>query len=241
MYPIICQIGSLTVYSYGFMLAVAVFVCTYFLQKEAKRKNINPDTVVDLVFWIIAGGIVGCRIFYIFLNLSFFIENPSEIFMIHHGGLAWQGGLILGAATAFVLIRRKGLPVLGTLDLFVPYLALGQAIGRIGCFLNGCCYGKEVSWGIYFPVHHARLQPTQLYSALGLLALFFVLKKYNESHKKAGETFVFYLILASLLRFTVEFFRADHTNVFFGLSIFQIVCLCIMMAALYVKSSLSKS
>lgn len=241
MHPVICQIGSLTVYSYGLMLAVAVFICTFFLQKEARRKGIDPNVIVDLVFWIVVSGIVGCRIFYVFLNFSFFAENPSEIFKIHHGGLAWQGGLILGTVTALVLIKSKGLSVKGTLDMFAPYIALGQAIGRIGCFLNGCCYGRESVWGIYFPVHQARLYPTQLFDALGLLAVFFILKKFNNAGKKPGETFVLYLIMASSLRFVVEFFRADHEYVFLNLSVFQIVCIFVIVVAIYVKRILSQS
>ncbi len=153
--------------------------------------------------------------------------------MLQRGGLAWQGGLIFGTATAAWLIRKHRLSLWKTIDFFIPYAALGQSIGRIGCFLNGCCYGREVDWGIYFPVHQAHLHPTQLYDALGLFLIFWILKRYTVIRKKDGEVFVLYLLLASAQRFTIEFFRADHTIVFWGLSIFQVVSLAVISCAVY--------
>lgn len=156
---------SVTIYSYGFMLAVAVILCTFLLSRDARREGIETDVITDLVFWIVIGGIIGARFFYILLNYSFFVDHPFEVIMIQKGGLAWQGGLIFGALTAVSFIRRKKLFLPAVLDLVAPYLALGQSIGRVGCFLNGCCFGKEFAQGVYFPVHAARLHPTQLYLA----------------------------------------------------------------------------
>lgn len=190
---------------------------------------------MDLVFWVVVGGIVGARVFYIFLNKEFFLEHPTEIIMLHHGGLAFQGSLIAGLITGLVFIRRRGLPLGRTLDLVSPYIALGHAIGRIGCFLNGCCYGKPWIYGIYFPVHEERLHPTQLYESLGLLLLFLFLKNLQSRNQVPGRVFIWYLLLASALRFGVEFFRADHLELFWGLSIFQMVSLGVFAAGLYAK------
>ena len=165
---------SVTIYSYGLMLAIAVIVSTLMLVQEARRYNIKSDIIFDLVFWAVIGGILGARLFYILLNYPYFIQYPNEMIMIQKGGLAWQGGLIFGALFTVSFIKAKELLVSKTLDLLVPYLALGQSIGRIGCFLNGCCFGREVSWGIYFPVHDATLHPTQLYLA-GVYFLIFIL------------------------------------------------------------------
>lgn len=238
MHPIVCQIGPLTVYSYGLLLAVAVFVCSLLLQEEFKRRNLPFESAFDLVFWIVLAGIVGCRIFFVLLNLPVFIENPAEIFMLQHGGLAWQGGLIAGALTAVILVRRKNLPLLKTLDIFAPYVALGQSIGRVGCLLNNCCYGRPVEWGLLFPGYDVRLHPAQIYESLGLIAVFFILKAAMERTHRDGEIFVLYLALASLLRFTVEFFRADHELIFGMLSIFQIMTLIFMGVAVNVYTQL---
>ncbi len=231
MYPVIVQLGHLTIYSYGLMLAVAVIVCTFLLSRDARRKGISPEMVFDLAFWTVLAGIVGARLFYIILNWEFFRQNIFEMVMIQKGGLAWQGGLIFGGLAGVGFVKRRKLPLLEMLDLAAPYIALGQSIGRIGCFLNGCCYGKEVSWGIFFLVHHAHLHPTQLYSALGLFVIFVILRYYpkfcspSQSGAGKGSVFLLYLVLASAERFGVEFFRGDHQELFLGLSIYQWVCL----------------
>ncbi len=233
MHPILGQIGPLTIYAYGLMLAVAVFVCAYLLQKEFERRELPGEVACDLVFWIVLSGVAGCRIFFILLNLRFFIDNPGEILMLQHGGLAWQGGLMAGSLAAIILVQRKKLPFFKTLDLFVPYVALGQAIGRVGCLLNGCCYGKPVAWGLYFPVYEARLHPTQVYESLGLLAVFLILKSALHRPHRDGGILVLYLVLASLLRFAVEFFRADHELLLWNLSVFQIMTLIFLGIAAY--------
>jgi len=236
MLPIICQIGPATIYSYGLMLAMAVIVCTFLLTKDAKREGIGQEFILDLVFWTILGGILGARIFFVILNLSFFLENPFQIFMIQNGGLAFQGGLILGGIVGVGFVKKKKQSVTKLLDLSAPYLALGHGIGRIGCFLNGCCYGRHLDWGIFFPVHGDHLHPTQLYATIGLVVIYFVLKRAQKSSPYGGSIFILYLILASVLRFSIEFFRADHVEIFLGLSIFQLVCMVLFFGALYVHS-----
>jgi phosphatidylglycerol:prolipoprotein diacylglycerol transferase len=132
----------------------------------------------------------------------------------------------------------KKLPLWPTLDLVVPYAALGQAIGRLGCFLNGCCQGKPVSWGIYFPVHQASLHPTQLYSAASLLLIFVLLKSLRKLNLHAGSLFFWYLILASGERFFVQFLRADYDPVWGGLGVFQIVNVVTILLALVIYGNI---
>ena len=220
------------------MLAVAVVVCSFLLAREARRRGTDPNVLMDLVFWIVLFGILGARVFFIFLNLDIFVADPMEIIKLQHGGLAFQGGLIGGFLAGWIYMRLKKMPVLSTLDLIAPFIALGHSIGRIGCFLNGCCYGKPVPWGIYFPVHNERLHPTQLYESFGLLLLFFLLKRYEKRPHADGEVFCVYLILAAALRFPNEFLRADHTEILWGLSIFQLVSIGIFAAGLYGQSVL---
>lgn len=241
MFPIICQFGPVTVYSYGFMLAVAALVCTFLASRDAKKIGIPPGVIPDFTFWTVVAGISGARLFYILLNFRFFMDHPLEIIMIQNGGLAWHGGLIAATVVAIRFIRKKGLPLATMLDLIAPYAALGESIGRIGCFLNGCCFGREVAWGVYFPVHDARLHPTQLYAMAGLCILFFILRHYRKiasrrepTGKIPGDVFVLYLFGASLLRFTIEFFRADHYVLVLGLSVYQWVCVGLIAVAVYV-------
>lgn len=229
MYPQICQIGPFPIYSFGLMFLLALVICSYLLSREAGKYGLSADEIYDLVFWVVVAGIVGARLFFIFLNLPFFVENPGEILLLNKGGLAWQGGLILGFSVGLFYARRLKIQALFLGDLLAPYVALGQGIGRIGCFLNGCCYGRPVSWGLYFPVHHDRLHPTQLYDFTGLLLIFFVLKYFQKFLPKQGQTLALYLILASVERFINEFFRADHEPFFFGLSIFQVVSLAVFL------------
>lgn len=215
------------------MLAVAFAVCLFLLQREAKRQNFSSLQISDLAFWVLVFGLLGARIFYILFNLKFYIENPREIVMLSHGGLIWYGGLFTALIFAAAFLKIKKLPLLKTLDLFAPFLALGQAIGRLGCFLNGCCYGKPLSWGIYFPLHGERLHPTQLYSAFNLLIIFLGLRLLQKRPGPSGRILFLYLLLAPLERFSVEFFRGDSAPIFLGLTGFQLISLVIVVVALY--------
>ena len=222
-------------------MAISVIICSFLLAKDAHRKGINKDDVIDFVFWVVVFGILGARVFYILMNLSFFLDDPLEMIMLQHGGLAWQGSFVSGTITSILYARRKKWPLFMVLDLGAPYLALGQSIGRIGCFLNGCCYGHASSWGIYFPVHGARLIPTQLYSMAGLFCVFLILKKSQRKVMTPGFIFVKYLYLAASLRFFIEFARADHFVLLGGLSVYQYVCLGIFSMAVILTIVLKKT
>ncbi|VAW12650.1 Prolipoprotein diacylglyceryl transferase, partial [hydrothermal vent metagenome] len=233
MYPTLLNIGPISIKSYGLMMAIAFMFCAFLLGREAPKHGIKSEVMIDFVFWVAISGIIGARIYFILISLDYFLQYPVDMIMLHKGGLAWQGGLISSVLTAIYYFKKNNLPVLKTFDLAAPYIALGQSIGRIGCFLNGCCYGKPVSWGIYFPVHNARLHPTQLYSTLGLLIVFFVLKKFHRSSPADGKVFTLYIMLASALRFFIEFYRAEPYYEFFGFSIFQIFCIGFFVISFY--------
>jgi phosphatidylglycerol:prolipoprotein diacylglycerol transferase len=220
MVPILYKCGFLTIYTYGVCVAIAFLLSSWLVSLEARRRKLNEDAVYNLCIVILAGGIIFARLFYVVLNLRFFLGNPFEIVMLQHGGLVWFGGLMGAIFCALGFIKFKKMPVLKTLDLLVPYAALAQGIGRIGCFFNGCCYGKESAFGIYFPVHGRVLFPSQLLDSLTLL-LIFVILRLNGEKRRDGEILAFYLMLASLQRFLLEFVRGDLRPFYFSLSIFQ--------------------
>jgi phosphatidylglycerol---prolipoprotein diacylglyceryl transferase len=233
MHPILFTIGSLPIHTYGVMIALGVLVCSYFLSKDAKLYNISQETAYDLVFWCMVGGFIGARIFYVFIKWPDFSNNPTEILMFWNGGLAWQGGFLGGALAGVWFARRKKLSLRPILDLVAPYIALGQSIGRIGCFFNGCCYGRHVYWGIYFPAPlDDHLYPTQLFECIGLFIIFLILKRAQAKPHQDGFIFVLYLWLAAIERFIIEFYRGDTIPFWLGLSLAQYVALGIFAAGL---------
>lgn len=232
MYPEICKIGPFTVYSYGLMMVAAFITASLLACRQAKKQNIDPDKIFNLLFTVFIFGIIGGRIFYIINNLSYYIKNPLEMIMLQKGGLVWYGGLTLGIISGLIFLRKEKLSVYPVLDVVTPFVALGQSIGRIGCLLNGCCFGRESIYGIYFPVHHAVLIPTQAYSSLLLILIFIILRIMQERPHKKGEIFFLYLLLYSGMRFFIEFFRADSPTIFGGLTIFQLISIIIFLLSL---------
>ncbi len=155
MCPIIYKIGFFTIYAYGFMLAAAFIISSALAGFQAKKQGVSADAVFNFLFIVFISGVIGARIFYIIENISYYFSNPLEIIMFNHGGLSWFGGLILGSISGILYLRKNKLDIYKTLDLIIPFVALGQAIGRIGCLLNGCCFGKEsLHFGLYFSVYN---------------------------------------------------------------------------------------
>ncbi len=230
MRPVLVKIRALTIYSYGFMLAVAFFIGTLLARLEARRKEIDPDIVLDLVLVIAAGGIIGARLFYVIGNWQQFAKTPISVFAIWQPGLVFYGGLFGGAIGVLIFTRVKNLFLWDIADAITPSLALGYAIARIGCFLNGCCYGAPSSmpWAVNFfdvPRH-----PTQLYSFVYSLVIFGIIWFSRKRIKAPGILFWSYLGLYTISRFTVEFFRVSQ-SVIFGLSAAQIISIFVFIMA----------
>jgi phosphatidylglycerol:prolipoprotein diacylglycerol transferase len=218
MYPEICKIGPFTIYSYGIMLLVAFLTSSFLAKAQAKKHNLSPELIFDVSFIVFISGIIGARVFYTLENLGYYIKNPLEIIMLQHGGLSWFGGLILGTLVGIKYLKVRRIPIYKVVDLIMPFVALGQAIGRIGCFLNGCCFGKT-------------LIPVQLYSSLILIIIFVILRFLQERPHRDGEIFFTYLILYCVKRFFIEFLRSDNAIIVFGLTLFQLLSLIIFFLA----------
>ncbi|HAJ57042.1 MAG TPA: prolipoprotein diacylglyceryl transferase [Candidatus Omnitrophica bacterium] len=220
MLPILFKCQFFTVYTYGVFVAIAFIVSTVLLTRRARGAGLSEEAVYNLCILLLASGIISARLFYIVLNLDYFAADPFEVFKLQHGGLVWFGGLIGAVICGFIYMRYKKLSFVPMLDLFVPYVALGQAIGRLGCFFNGCCYGREAVWGIFFPVHGRALIPSQLFDSLTLFFIFLFLR-FMQKRLTGGRVFLMYLILASAQRFIMEFVRGDERPFYLSLSVFQ--------------------
>jgi len=233
MQPEICSIGPFVVYSYGVMLVLAFLIAVTLASKEARRQGIDPNFIFNLNFIVFISGIIGARLFYVFENLGYYLKSPQEIVMLSHGGMSWFGGFFLGLASGIVYLKKRKQGVYRTLDLVVPFLALAQSLGRIGCFFNGCCFGKVSSYGIYFPVHEKILIPTQLYSSFLLVVIFVILRFIQSRTHKVGFVFYSYIFLYSIKRFVIEFFRADNKLVIFNLTLFQLISIFLFFFSLF--------
>lgn len=240
MFPVICKIGPITFYSYGLLLAIAVVVSSILASMRARVENINPEIIFNLCFLSFIFGIIGARIFYIIENFHYYFKNPLEIIMLQHGGLSWYGGLAAGIIFAVLYIKKRRLALYKILDLISPFLALGQAIGRIGCLLNGCCFGSVYISGLYFGVHNLIIIPVQIISSGILILIFLLLRFFQNKPHREGQIFFLYLLLYSLKRFFVEFWRRDNPAFFLGFSLFQIISIAIFVFSAIKLFSLTK-
>ena len=229
MHPVLFKCPLFTIYTYGVFVALAFFVSSWLVSLEAKKRGMDDNVVYNLCVLLLVSGIISARIFYVALSWDYFKADPLEIIRLQHGGLIWFGGLIGATISSVIFLRINKLSVIKIIDLFAPYVALGQAIGRIGCFFNGCCHGKEGSVGVFFPAHGRILFPSQLMDSAFLLFIFIVLK-YFGPRLKGGMVFALYLILASMQRFFMEFFRGDERPFYWGLSIYQWISISIFVS-----------
>ena len=232
MHPILLKLGPVTLYSYGGTLACAFLLTTLLARRAARRLPdelvaITPVQLVDFTCVALLGGILGARAVFVALHWDDFARVPGEIPALWHGGLVWYGGFAGGLLGAWWHTRATRLQFLRVMDQFIPFVALGHAVGRIGCFLNGCCYGKPTqSWcGVVFPGHAEAALPTQLFEAVGLLLLYTGLRLAQRPSvlRCSGRVFGAYLIGYGLLRLGMEFLRGDQTTWWIGLTLQQLI------------------
>jgi phosphatidylglycerol:prolipoprotein diacylglycerol transferase len=205
------------------MVAVGFVAGLWTASRRGVRAGFAPEKILDLGPWLIVGAIVGARTLYVvsYWREQFAGKPLTEIFMVWHGGVVYYGGLI-GAALAIVLYARlKDAQLWNLADVLAPSIALGHALGRIGCLLNGCCYGREchLPWAIQFPPGHEThpmggeaipVHPTQVYETLLNLGLYALLAWLYRRRKFQGQVFGVYLVCYAILRSAVEMFRGDY-------------------------------
>ena len=251
--PILLNLGILSIHWYGLFIVLGIISALFLTLQLAKRFKIDANYIWDLSFYLVLFGIIGARIYEIFLELPYYISNPSQIIKIWEGGLAIHGAIIAGALTIFLFIKKNKLSFWNLAAIVVPGLALGQAIGRWGNWFNQELFGlpTNLPWGVPIetinrPINHIDanfFHPTFLYESLGLVVITIflttILYRNNLTKKIAMRAVSYYLVLYSLLRFSLEFIKVDATPIFLGLRWPQFISLAIILVALiiYKKSS----
>ncbi len=228
MYPRLLELGPITLYSYGVLLAAAYLLGLKLAMVRARRAGLDPARVMDLGIYIIISALVGAKLMLLVVDFRYFASNPRELLDLLRSGGVFYGGLILAVVVAFWYMARHRLPLWRTSDMFAPGIALGHVVGRLGCLLAGCCFGRptELPWAITFTDPFAAsnvgtplnvpLHPTQLYEAGAELAiLLFLLATETRGKTFPGRTFWGYLLLYGVSRFVIEFFRGDDRGMVF--------------------------
>lgn len=251
MHPVLIQVGWFNVYSFGFMLAISFLFGIYLSTRRAKLFGVDPQHVLDLTVYVILAGVVGSRLLYVVFHLEEY-ENLVDFFALWQGGATLYGGVLLAIFVSWVFSKKRNISYLLILDIFSPALAFGIMLTRVGCFLSGCCFGKETTapWGVTFPPESAagayarriaasageivQLHPAQLYASLFGLTTFLVLMLAGKKLSKRGSTFGAFLMLYGVFRFTLDFFRYYEPNmVVGGLSLNQVLSVVLFFVGLY--------
>ncbi len=241
---------NLPVYGFGLMLTLALFASMYLTEWRARREGLGEVQVDVLAIWVLICGLIGARAFFV-IEYWHRLKSVWEIFEIWNGGIVFYGSVI-GGAVGFEIYRRlHPFPVRPMMDAIAPALAIGIAFGRVGCFLNGCCYGDlcHLPWAVTFPAksspwfHQLDLglitdaarrslpvHPTQLYSALDGLVLFLLLSAYYPFRKRDGEVMALLMVTYPVTRFLIECLRSDEPGMVFGLTVSQAISVVVFVA-----------
>ncbi len=243
--PIALQLGPITIYWYGIIMAIAIICALLLALHIAKIRNIKSEEILDAAIWAIVGGLVGARVYEIFLEWAFYSTHPADILKLWNGGLAIHGALIGGLIALFIFIRKKEYNIWNLAAIMLPGVALGQAIGRFGNYFNQELFGRPTNlpWGIAIDPFHRPVgfetfeffHPTFLYEAKLLIILALIL--YYFARKKdfpCAYIVSIYLIGYGLIRFFLEFIKIDVTPVMIGLRWPQIISLLMVILGIII-------
>jgi phosphatidylglycerol:prolipoprotein diacylglycerol transferase len=248
-------IGPLTLHTYGVLLALAFLAGLWIANRQAKKTGLDATRITDMAVYVLIGGLLGAKLLLLLIEWPFYSRNPGELFSLVQSGGVFYGGLIGALPVAWWYARKHNLPPWPTADVLAPGVALGQAVGRLGCFAAGCCYGRpaEVPWAVTFKdIYTTRtvgtpldvpLHPTQLYEAAATLLIFGLLIWMSRKKLFHGQVALAYVFLYSLARFVIEFYRGDAARgtVLGGwLSTSQFISILMVLAVLFVYPYLNK-
>jgi phosphatidylglycerol:prolipoprotein diacylglycerol transferase len=224
VHPIAFQFGSLTVTWYGVMVAMGFVAGLWTASRRGMQVGVPPEKILDIGPWLILGAILGARILYVisYWHEQFAGRPVYEVFMIWRGGLVFYGGLIGASLACLLYCRLKSFPVWKMADIMAPSIPLGSAFGRIGCLLNGCCYGSSCNlpWAIHYPRGHQTypfaVHPTQVYDSLLNFSLFIALAFLFRRRRFDGQVFAVFLVGYAIIRAIAEAFRGDYPQHYLG-------------------------
>ncbi|MFO0910686.1 MAG: prolipoprotein diacylglyceryl transferase [Isosphaeraceae bacterium] len=253
---------NIPVYGFGLLVVIAFYVALALAISRSRRERLDPSVVFDLAVVMLLGGMVGARLFYVIEYWGERVNTLGQVFKVWEGGIVFYGGAFGGFLALFLYRLIRPFPLLPTLDAVSPGVALGAGIGRIGCFLNGCCHGGVCSipgLGVRFPrgsppwlAERARelipadalwtlpLHPTQLYSALDGLLLFLVLSAFYPLRRRDGEVFALLLLGYAVTRFVSELLRDDEAALASGLTIAQTISVLLFLSGVAFWSKLAE-
>jgi len=254
VYPILFEIGPLTIYSYGVLLAAAYLLGLWMAAARARKAGLDANKVLDLGIWVIIAALVGAKALLFALNYQQFTSSWQEFMTLLRSGGVFYGGLIAAIVVCIYQLRKHRLPLWTSADLFAPGIALGYTVGRLGCLLAGCCFGRQadIPWAITFTNPTANmnagtplnvpLHPTQIYESLAGLVIFVLLLALERRGRAfAGRTFWLFVLFYSISRFAIEFFRGDDRGMPFGvLSTSQLISVVLFPLSLIMLWYLSR-
>jgi phosphatidylglycerol:prolipoprotein diacylglycerol transferase len=222
VHPILFELGPVTIYTYGVLLAAAYLLGLWMAARRARQAGLDGNKVLDLGIWVIIAALVGAKALLFIIDFRHFTSSWQEFTTLLRSGGVFYGGLIAAVVVCIYQLRKHKLPLWTSGDLFAPGIALGYMVGRLGCLMAGCCYGKptDVAWAITFTDPAANinvgtplnvpLHPTQIYESLaGLIILVLLLVLERRGRQFPGRTFWSFVLLYSISRFIIEFYRGD--------------------------------
>ena len=235
MHSIIFELGRFKIASYGLMVAIGMLVGVWIAAVRARKLGMDSAVILDLTIWVMIAGILGARFGYVFLEgwrdvvSRPFVDTLKFFVKIRQGGLSFLGGLLFAVPVGLIYLSIKKLNVWRIADISAPSVAIGIAFARIGCFLNGCCFGRVCSphafYGLEFPPgsipyrHYGEMvtvYPTQLVNSLNALVIFLILSIWIRHRKFEGQIFWLFVMFYCILRFLMDFLRGDSSSTFFG-------------------------
>ena len=243
MFPKLISIGTFFLPTYGVLVAVAFLVALFVATRLGKQAGLEQERISNLGIYCALMGLLGAKVFMILFDWRHYMSDPADIFSLStlQAAGVFHGGLIAAVVFAYLYTRKFKMPWLTTADVFAPAIAVGHAIGRLGCLMAGCCYGQvcDRPWAITFTNPEASrmsntplfqpLHPTQLYESFAELLIFgFLWMRIGKPHR-SGEIIGLYLVISSVFRFAIEFYRFHEQDLWQGLSLTQWISIALFL------------